>query len=111
MTVLPVRKLFVISQVSRLAYEITMDFNYSRISIGISYKFTNIQLYVDIVGDGYLTDEDRKIDFDKSKMFTVLERRNHAKILTISLLTPGILISFTHLFCTICYVFSLFSSI
>uniref|UniRef100_A0A1I7VC83 Ubiquitin carboxyl-terminal hydrolase 47 n=1 Tax=Loa loa TaxID=7209 RepID=A0A1I7VC83_LOALO len=49
---------------------------------------TNVKLYVDVGGNGYSTDEDRKIDFDKSKMFALLERKNHAKILTISLPTP-----------------------
>uniref|UniRef100_A0A915PZW7 Ubiquitin carboxyl-terminal hydrolase n=1 Tax=Setaria digitata TaxID=48799 RepID=A0A915PZW7_9BILA len=48
---------------------------------------TNVKLYVDINANGYLTDEDRKIEFGKSKMFALLERRNHAKILTISLPT------------------------
>ncbi|CAG9530513.1 unnamed protein product [Cercopithifilaria johnstoni] len=49
---------------------------------------TNVKLYVDAGGDGYATDEDRKVDFDQSKMFALLERRNHAKILMISLPTP-----------------------
>lgn len=53
---------------------------------------------MDVGGSGYSTDEDRKIDFDKSKMFALLERRNHAKILTISLPTPGMLFSFIHFF-------------
>ncbi|VDK67821.1 unnamed protein product, partial [Onchocerca ochengi] len=51
-------------------------------------NITNTKLYVDIGGNGNLTDEDRKLDFDKSRMFALLERRNHAKILTISLPTP-----------------------
>ncbi|KAL3993623.1 Ubiquitin carboxyl-terminal hydrolase family protein [Acanthocheilonema viteae] len=49
---------------------------------------TNVKLYVDAGGDGYATDEDRKIDFDQSKMFSLLERKNHAKILMITLPTP-----------------------
>ncbi|KAK6103014.1 Ubiquitin carboxyl-terminal hydrolase family protein [Brugia pahangi] len=65
-------------------------------------NITNVKLYVDVGGSGYSTDEDRKIDFDKSKMFALLERRNHAKILTISLPTPddyiqaGIIPSLSH---------------
>ncbi|KAM3720075.1 Ubiquitin carboxyl-terminal hydrolase [Dirofilaria immitis] len=51
------------------------------------FNITNVKLYVDIAGNGYSTDEDRKTDFEKSKMFALLERRNHAKILTISLPT------------------------
>lgn len=59
---------------------------------------------MDVGGNGYSTDEDRKIDFDKSKMSALLERRNHAKILTISLPTSGILISLTHIF----YAYNIF---
>ncbi|VDN05474.1 unnamed protein product [Thelazia callipaeda] len=45
---------------------------------------TNARLYADVGGSGPSTDQDRKVDFHRSKMFSLLERKNHSKILTIN---------------------------
>lgn len=44
---------------------------------------------MDAGGSGLSTDEDRKSDFDKSKMFMLLERKRHSKTLIITLPTKG----------------------